>query len=390
MKLFFRKIRSAHSRWVAYRAKRVSQVADARRQKLAVRWLREFAESPAEILIGGNFVDLGGCRQHMHSLARFSSLKTELVPAAKVMDGKEVPDFSFVYEDFLNTPASPTVKAAHSHVFPWFIKWCIAQREKLPVWVHTHHAWYFDEYHNGTPVAWHDEFNHYFAEALRRCDVPLCVSRWQQQFLFRQLGLKTHYVPNGVDLSLCLAGSAVAFRQATGLHQPFVLWVGRNDPVKNPAEMLHLAAVCPEFTFCLVGPGLSAETMQADYGMATPPNVIYTGRLTQADVQNAIAASAVLVVTSRREGLPTLVLEGLAQQKPIVVPDEDGCVEALGGPEFGQIYQLGNIDSLKQAMQAAIAGPQHNIRALQRVRDEFDWPVIMRKLDRVYRGGAFD
>jgi glycosyltransferase involved in cell wall biosynthesis len=306
------------------------------------------------------------------------------------MDCANPPDFSAVYDSFLATPPSKHVRAVHSHVFPWIIKWCLEQRKRIPIWVHTHHAWYFDEYNNGRPVPWHAEFNHYFVEAINNCDIPLCVSRWQQQFMKREFGLKTHYVPNGVDLSLCLQGKAETFHDSMQMEGKFVLWVGRNDPVKNPKEIVQLALEFPELPFYLVGPGLSAESMQADYGQPTPKNVFYTGRLSQLQVQDAIAACSTLVVTSRREGLPTLVLEGLAHQKPIVVPNEDGCVEALGGEEFGQVYELGNIPSLKLALEKALASPPSNPRALQRVREEFDWPVIMRRIDRVYKGGTLD
>jgi teichuronic acid biosynthesis glycosyltransferase TuaC len=234
------------------------------------------------------------------------------------------------------------------------------------------------------------EFNHFFLEALKSCDVPLCVSRWQQAFLLREHGVRTHYLPNGVDVSLCLRGVARNFHKTFAIPEDFVLWVGRNDPVKNPAEMVQLAAALPDIAFCMAGPGLSPESLLADYGVVVPPNVRFTGKLTQAGVQDAIAACRVLVVTSRREGLPTLVLEGLAHQKPMVVPNEDGCTEALGGAQFGAVYTLGDVPSLTSALRVCFEAPRQNAFALERVRDEFDWPVIMRKLDKVYNGGLFE
>lgn len=389
-RLIIRKIKSANTRFRNYLKSQSQRRIERTRLAHANEWLKRFAETKAEVLVGANFVDMGGCRQHMHNLVRFSSLKSELVPDEALMECRTPPDFSAIHDDFLATPPSKHVLAVHSHVFPWLIKWCIVQRQRIPVWVHTHHAWYFDEYNNGTPVSWHTEFNHYFTEAIKNCDIPLCVSRWQQRFMEREFGLKTNYVPNGVDLSLCLRGNAKAFQHKMQMERKFVLWVGRNDPVKNPREIVQLAFEFPELPFYLVGPGLSPEAIQADYGISTPKNVFYTGRLSQAEVQDAIAACSTLVVTSRREGLPTLVLEGLAHQKPIVVPNEDGCVEALGGEDFGQIYELGNISSLKLALDKALSSPPCNPKALQRVRDEFDWPVIMRRLDRVYKGGTLE
>jgi glycosyltransferase involved in cell wall biosynthesis len=326
----------------------------------------------------------------MHSLASFSALATELVPDAKTMETMGAADLSLIYNSLLRTTPSKSVKSVHSHVFPWFINWCIAQRKNIPVWVHTHHLWYYDEHRAHQQIPWHVEFNHFFLEALKSCDVPLCVSRWQQAFLLREHGVRTHYLPNGVDVSLCLRGVARNFHKTFAIPEDFVLWVGRNDPVKNPAEMVQLAAALPDIAFCMAGPGLSPESLLADYGVVVPPNVRFTGKLTQAGVQDAIAACRVLVVTSRREGLPTLVLEGLAHQKPMVVPNEDGCTEALGGAQFGAVYTLGDVPSLTSALRVCFEAPRQNAFALERVRDEFDWPVIMRKLDKVYNGGLFE
>lgn len=386
--VMFRKIRSAKIRWKARREQVRNRHARQVQDAAGKAWLKAFADTSADVLIGANFVDMGGCRQHMHSLAAFSSLKTLLVPDTKCVEQLGASHFSGLREAFMNTAPSPTVQAVHSHVFPWFVNWCRQHRDRIPVWVHTHHLWYYAEHHSGAQIPWHTEFNESFCEALRSCDVPLCVSKWQQQFLLQEHGIHTHYLPNGVDLSLCLKGSGQAFHDAFPIPPGFLLWVGRNDPVKNPGDFVQLAREMPELKFCMVGPGLSAESLFTDYGLVVPPNIWFTGRLTQAQVQNAIAACRMLVVTSRREGLPTLVLEGLAQQKPLVVPEEAGCLEALGGAEFGNAYDLGDVSSLVHAVRLGLLRPQRNPRALARVRDEFDWPVIMRRLDRIYQGGS--
>jgi glycosyltransferase involved in cell wall biosynthesis len=387
LRVFFRKLRSAKIRWNNLRQQVRDKQAQRTRAAAGRAWLAAFEKSSAEVLIGANFVDMGGCRQHMHSVAAFSSLKTLLVPDTDIVERLGACEFSNLRDAFLQTAPPPAVKAVHSHVFPWFINWCVNQRSRIPVWVHTHHNWYYPEFgHNGLEQ-WQIEFNEKFCEALRSCDVPLCVSRWQQQFLLNQHGIRTHYLPNGVDVSLCLSGDKHAFHNSFSIPEGFVLWVGRNDPVKNPADFVSLAREIPELNFCMVGPGLSVDSLINDYGVVVPRNVWFTGRLTQAEVQNAIAACRILVVTSRREGLPTLVFEGLAQQKPMVVPNEDGCMEALGGAKFGDTYEQGDVSSLVKCVHLCLQRPPRNAEALQRVRDEFDWPVIMQRLDIIYRGG---
>jgi glycosyltransferase involved in cell wall biosynthesis len=93
-----------------------------------------------------------------------------------------------------------------------------------------------------------------------------------------------------------------------------------------------------------------------------------------------------LVVTSKREGMPTLVLEAMSHGKPIVVPDEAGCMEAIGDGECGFIYRLGNIPDLVEMTHAALSDRERCSRARTRVLQEYDWRVVAVRLDEIYHG----
>ena len=83
-------------------------------------------------------------------------------------------------------------------------------------------------------------------------------------------------------------------------------------------------------------------------------------------------------------GLPTLVLEGMTHGKPIVAPDEPGCMEAIAGGEFGLYYQLGDIDELTAKTRAAISGTDKSCLCREFVLKEYDWRVVAPKLDAFY------
>jgi glycosyltransferase involved in cell wall biosynthesis len=138
----------------------------------------------------------------------------------------------------------------------------------------------------------------------------------------------------------------------------------------------------------MIGGGLTAETLREDWQVDAPTNLTLPGPASHAGVQDAIAACSVLVVTSKREGLPTLVMEGMAHQKPVVVPDEAGCMEAIGDGEFGYIYQQGNIDDLVAKVELAVKDSSIGLRARQRVLEEYDWRVVAPRLDAIYQGGT--
>ena len=134
----------------------------------------------------------------------------------------------------------------------------------------------------------------------------------------------------------------------------------------------------------MIGGDLSSETLATVDEPALPANLRILGGLSPLDVQDAIAASSVVVVTSKREGLPTLVLEAMTHETPLVVPDEAGCVEAIDCGRFGDIYHLGDIDDLERKVRSTIRLGRRDRGARKRVLEEFDWRVVARKLDQIY------
>ena len=166
----------------------------------------------------------------------------------------------------------------------------------------------------------------------------------------------------------------------------FILYAGRNDPVKNPADFVRLAQRLPNQEFVMVGPGLTREVLGTEWSVDVPANLYLYGPATHTETQDAIAACSALVVTSKREGLPTLVLEAMAQSKPVVVPDEPGCMEAVGHGEFGSIYRQDDLNDLAEKTLTVLADTQRNQGARQRVLSEYDWRVVIPQLDAIYQG----
>lgn len=390
MNILIRKVRSACYHAREWNKKRLAR-REVRNQLRACRhWLRRIDQQCSEVLVGANFVPFGGTRQHMHSLLRYSSLKLAIAPDDQLLE-QVTPGFvTSEFKEQFDLWRPTGLRAVHSHVFPWFIEWCHLQKRQRGIrWVHTHHNWYYPEFGKGAPEPWQEQFNEGFLFALRNADVCLSVSRWQQKFLKEQFGLATYYLPNGVDVKVCDQADAARWTARTGLND-FVLYLGRNDPVKNPVDFVLLAQQLPDIPFVMVGQGLSSEVLWAEWQVRTPDNLVVLGGASHSDAQDAIAACRVLVMTSKREGLPTLALEAMAQRKPVVVPTEDGCMEAVGGGEFGFIYEQGNIPHLAEMTLQALQDRRRCVAARQHVLQEYDWPVVMGKLDRIYFGTSPD
>jgi len=347
-------------------------------------WAEKIRRLPPDVLVGPDLL-AGGVRGHVHAIQKYSSLKVQLVPDEVAMGGlgnftAEIVDHFMAFEPI----GSPAV---HSHVLPWMIDWCGRQQERGLRWVHTYHNMYFPEFAVGELAPWQLKINQSLIHEACLADVRLSVARWQQQYLRAEHGIETDYLPNGVDVQVCDRGRANRFRRRHNLKGKFVLYVGRNDPVKNPADFVQLAQRIPRLTLAMVGPGMDRGVMRTEWNLESPPNLHFLGAASHVEVQDALAACSVLVVTSKREGLPTLVLEAMAHQKPVVVAAEAGCMEAIANGEFGSIYRQGDIDDLAAKVELVLTDPSLRPLSRQRVLAEYDWRVVAPKLDAIYQGG---
>ncbi len=345
-------------------------------------WIRKLQENPPDVFIGPDLT-YGGVRGHIRSIEKYSALNIQLVPDEKTMAGLE--NFTAeIRERFMkfDPSGSPVV---HSHVLPWMIQWCRRQQQRGLRWIHTYHLPYFAEHGRERLELWQKEINEALIHEACHADVRLSVSRWQQDYLRSEYGIETDYLPNGVDVRVCDHGRANRFRSRHSIKNPFILYVGRNTPVKNPADFVRLAQSLPSQNFVMLGQQLSAENIRRDWGLESPPNLNVLGAATHSEVQDALAACAALVVTSKREGLPTLVLESMTHAKPIIVPNEAGCMEAIGDEEFGLIYRQGDIHDLAGKTVSALEDRRQWANSRQRILDEYDWRVVAKKLDQIYR-----
>jgi glycosyltransferase involved in cell wall biosynthesis len=350
------------------------------------QWRRSFINSEAEVLIGAHLHRFGGVRNHLLAIRDFSELRIALVPSEEFLQQYGSAPLAENIPEFLATPPPQSTFAVHTHVLPLLIDWAANHAPGRLRWIHTHHLLYYPEAGRNGIEPWQEQLNDAMIRGARSCDTCLCVNRWETQVLKNQFGVSAHYLPNGVDVTRCDQARADRFRRRFKVGKRFVLWVGRLDPVKNPRDFVSLAAAFPELPFVMIG-GVTAENIRVEYALDVPPNLLLLPQLPHNCVLDAIAACAVLVVTSFREGLPTLVLEAMALQRQIVIPDEPGCLDATDGNANAVVYRQGDMEDLRQQLDSAVHNPQPRDNGRRRVLAEFDWRVVARKLDHVYKTG---
>jgi starch synthase (maltosyl-transferring) len=161
-------------------------------------------------------------------------------------------------------------------------------------------------------------------------------------------------ITNGIDVSRFASAEPIA-RGRLGLppERRFLLYAGRLDPQKQPDWLLEqMPAVfgrLPNHDLVIAGDGPMRETLRkivAERGIAE--RVHFVGW--QMDMPRLLASADVVVLTSRWEGMPNILLEAMASAKPIVTTDVHGARELLGENSQGQITPAGNATAFVEAL----------------------------------------
>jgi glycosyltransferase involved in cell wall biosynthesis len=167
----------------------------------------------------------------------------------------------------------------------------------------------------------------------------------------------------------------------TARDRPVLVCVGRLEPQKDVATLLdafaQLRARC-ELRLVVVGDGSlrgELETRTSSLGIAD--DVDFVGA--QASAAPYLAAADVVVLSSRFEGMPTVLIEALALGRRVVATDcPTGPRELLRGGEYGVLTPVGNSTALAKAIAGALTSD------LPRVPDELLAPYRPRAAARRY------
>lgn len=181
-------------------------------------------------------------------------------------------------------------------------------------------------------------------------------------------------VPNGVDTVALRPSSRSAARRALGLDPtaPIAVCVGRLAWLKGQDQLLAawpaVVARVPDARLLLVGDGPMARRWQA----GTPDSVVWCGH--SDDPAGWYAATNVVVVPSRAEGMALVPLEAMACGRSVVAFDVGGVRQSVA--DAGAVVPAGDVAALAEAVtarlaDAGLAGWEGQV-ARSRVEDLFD------------------
>ena len=184
----------------------------------------------------------------------------------------------------------------------------------------------------------------------------VCVSQSVAEFS-RRRGFpseKLVVIPNGIDLaSWHDARPANLGQLGAPPGRRLLLYVGRLDNQKGLdrffRELPQVFRELPKHDLMIVGEGKEKVALaHLAQRLAVADRVHFAGW--RDDIPPIVAAADLLVLPSRWEGMPNVVLEAMAAGKPVVATQAEGTVELLGLAALEQTAPVGDWEGLRSRL----------------------------------------
>jgi glycosyltransferase involved in cell wall biosynthesis len=202
-------------------------------------------------------------------------------------------------------------------------------------------------------------------------------------------------IPNGltVDGYAADAAARARLRGELGLPGEGFLWlcVGRLEPQKNHRLLLdafaELRTEHPAARLAIVGDGsLRAELERQAQRAGLAEAVRFAG--IRDDVPDWLSAADALVLASRHEGLPNVVLEAMAARVPVVATWVGGVPELIEAGATGRLAPSDDRERLRAAMAATMTDDAARRAAMveaaqRRVRARYDQAAVVERWERL-------
>ena len=157
-----------------------------------------------------------------------------------------------------------------------------------------------------------------------------------------------------------LTSSAFENKPAPLPKTPTYLSVGRFSPEKGHLILLDAFAALhadhPDARLVLAGDGPMRTEIEARIAALGLGNVVrITGWVTSDQVREELRAARALVHPSFTEGLPVVIMEAMAERRPVISTFIAGIPELVRPGETGWLVPAGQVDELTAALKAAAA-----------------------------------
>ena len=253
------------------------------------------------------------------------------------------------------------VALLHTHVYHAdTIGYLASRRHALP-WVATFHGFTDGDLKNRA-------YTKLDMLLMRRTEAVVCVAETVRERIARE-GIRRsrlHVIPNGY-LPIPLVDRASA-RKRLGIQQgaPTLGWIGRLSHEKGPDLLLEaFARIQRSDVACVVvGDGPERDSLHArSAALGLDDQMRFAGRID--DAASLLAAFDAIVLSSRTEGTPMVLLEALASGVPVVAFSVGG-IPSVVSDASAYLVPPQDVKGLAEAMACAV---EHNDARQRRVNE---------------------
>lgn len=226
---------------------------------------------------------------------------------------------------------------------------------------------------------------------LERGAAPLAVSIINVSQAERELARRHRIAPDH-KLAVIYNGVpdvAPALRARPALAPPHILMIARFEPPKDHETLLAAVALLKDLPWTLellgTGPRLAQTRILANsLGLSSRIEFTATG----ASVPDRLALSQLLVLSSRSEGFPLSVLEGMRAGLPVVGSDAGGIKEAVVDGETGFVVDAANpralADRLKPLIMDGALREKFGLAGRRRYEERFTFELMLEQTLSLY------
>jgi glycosyltransferase involved in cell wall biosynthesis len=197
---------------------------------------------------------------------------------------------------------------------------------------------------------------------------------------------KITVVHNGIELAAFRSRSDGRAAQTPNA-RPVVLAVARLERQKGLRYLIDAAAHLPEADVLIAGEGSERPALEAQTrSLGCDERVRFLGY--RSDVPSLLAACDVFVLPSEWEGLPLVLLEAMAAERPIVASAIPGNAEAVADGETGLLVPPRDAAALAAAIRTILSNQDRARRfalaGRTRVQHEFSAEAMVKATESIY------
>lgn len=229
----------------------------------------------------------------------------------------------------------------------------------------------------------------------RHVDRIVCVSDSVAEFVQTKGGFsdsKLRVIPNGIDLSQYPAVTATDLTQfGISEGRRVLVCIGRLHHQKGIDWLLQAAADLlsrlPDHDLLIVGDGPDRTALTRLAESPAESNRIHLVGW-QPNVCGILAACDALLLPSRWEGMPNVLIEAMASGLPVVATKVEGVQQVLGPLFEEQVVAFGDTVGLVKAVTGVADSPGQAVRlgALnrERIAEEFSLQAMISRYEAIY------